>query len=448
MDKQKDNVTDATTPTTAGAVADATKAASATKAQQPPRSETLGEQGVTPSRSEPFKEQRKTARAIYILEGGAVLLLVTLVTIVGALHFTRPPIAYQAQTASQEQTVEARVLDVIHTDTHTDDNGLIIVNQKLTLEILSQGPYQERKITLDYQGMGPTARAITFHEGQHALVMAFADPENPDGEPYFAVADHVRLGPLAALLALLVILTIGMGRGQGLRALIGLTLSGLLIGGFMIPQILAHRDPVLTSLTGTALLLAITLYLIQGWNTIAHTSLIAVLVSLGFTGLLAILWTQITHLTGFGSEETLYLQAVGVSVEMRGLLLAGMIVGMAGVLDDIILAQAVTTFELFNADRTLSRRDLYRRGMKIGLTHLASMINTLILAYASTALPLMILFYLYPEPWYLTINRELIAEEIVRALVGSLGVMAAVPLTTTIAAWVAPLLKQHQENNE
>jgi len=393
-------------------------------------------------------ERKRIPRAIYILEGTAVLLLVVLIAIGGALHFTRPAIVYQAQAASQEQTMQAQVLDVIQSNVQTDESGTtFIVNQKLTLEILSSGPYQGRQITLDYQGMGPTVRAITFHEGQRALVMAFANPENPEGEPYFTVADHVRLRPLAALLALLVALTLVMGRGQGLRALIGLALSGVLIGGFILPQILAHRDPVFVSLIGTALLLAVTLYLIQGWNPITHTSLIAVLVSLGLTGLLAILWTQVSHLTGFGSEETLYLQAVGVSVEMRGLLLAGMIVGMAGVLDDIVLAQAVTTFELFNVDRTLTQGELYRRGMKIGMAHLASMINTLILAYASTAMPLIILFYLYPEPWYLTINRELIAEEIVRALVGSLGVMTAVPLTTITAAWVAPLLKQHQEEN-
>jgi len=183
--------------------------------------------------------------------------------------------------------------------------------------------------------------------------------------------------------------------------------------------------------------LAVTLYLIQGWDMIAHASLLAMLVSLAFTGLLAILWTQIAHLTGFGSEETMYLQAVGVGVQMRGLLLAGMIIGAAGVLDDVILAQALTVFELAEADSTLLRHELYSKGMKIGVAHLASMINTLMLAYASTALPLIILFYLYPEPWYLTINRELIAEEVIRTLVGSLGLMMAVPLTTTIAAWAA-----------
>jgi uncharacterized membrane protein len=117
-----------------------------------------------------------------------------------------------------------------------------------------------------------------------------------------------------------------------------------------------------------------------------------------------------------------------------------MILGAAGVLDDVVIAQAVTVFELHDADAELAPRGLFRRGMRIGVTHLTSMVNTLVLAYASTALPLMILFYLYPEPWHLTINRELLAEEIIRTLVGSIGLMLAVPLTTAISAWVAPKL--------
>jgi len=128
--------------------------------------------------------------------------------------------------------------------------------------------------------------------------------------------------------------------------------------------------------------------------------------SLALTGLLAIVWTDLARLTGFGSEETMFLQATGVTIPMRGLLLAGMILGTAGVLDDVVLAQTITVFELANADPTQRPRVLYTRGMRVGVAHLASMINTLVLAYASTALPLLILFYLYPEPWYLTINRE------------------------------------------
>ncbi len=368
----------------------------------------------------------------YILEGTAVLLLVLLAAAVAALHFTRPPLRYAAQAASLEETVQARVLEVLHEESSIDENGLALVSQKLRMKIVSRGEYFGEELTLPYNGMGPSANAVRFAPGQRALVMV---SQRPDGETFYAVADHVRLIPLSAILGIFVIVTLAVGRVQGLRALLGVILSALLIGGFIIPQILAHRDPVFVSLAGTALLLAVTLYLIQGWNVVSHTALLGMLVSLLLTGLLAMLSTRMAYLTGFGSEETMFLQAMGVGVEMRGLLLAGMIIGAAGVLDDVVLAQGLTVFELARADATLPRRELYRRGMKVGIAHLASMVNTLVLAYASTALPLMLLFYLFPEPWYLTLNRELIAEELIRALVGSVGLMTAVPLTTLVAAW-------------
>jgi len=370
----------------------------------------------------------------YVLEGAAVLLLVALAALIGILHITRPEIPYSAQIATLETTVQARVLNVTREESTIDANGLIMVFQELELEIRSKGEYQGRTIKVDYNGMGPTLDAVRFRKGQHALVMI---SQRPDGQTFFQVADHVRLGPIALIVGLFVALTLGIGRGKGFRALLGLALSALLIGGFIMPQILAHRNPILVSLAGTAALLAVTLYLIQGWNSTGHAALLGMLVALGVTGALAVVWTRLAYLTGFGSEETMFLQAVGVGIEMRGLLLAGMIIGAASVLDDVVLAQAVTVFELAAANAELSRGELYRRSMRIGVTHLASMINTLVLAYASAALPLLLLFYLYPEPWYLTINRELIAEEILRTLVGSVGLMMAVPLTSVIAAWAA-----------
>jgi len=375
------------------------------------------------------------SRAIhYVLEGAAVLLLAALAALIVILHLTRPEIRYSQQIAALEETVQARVLSVGNEETMVDENGLIMVFQELELEIVSKGEYQGQTIAVNYNGMGPTLEAASFRAGQRAMVMI---SKRPDGQTFFQVADHIRLGPIAVIVGLFVALVVGIGRGKGLRALLGLVLSGLLIGGFILPQILAHRDPTLVSLVGTALLLAATLYLIQGWNSIGHTALLGMLAALAVTGVLAVGWTKLAYLTGFGSEETMFLQAMGVGVEMRGLLLAGMIIGAASVLDDVVLAQAMTVFELAAANATLARGELYRRSMKIGVAHLASMINTLVLAYASAALPLLLLFYLYPEPWYLTINRELISEEIVRALVGSVGLMMAVPLTSAIAAWAA-----------
>lgn len=387
----------------------------------------------------PGGTRNKTRR--YILEGFAVLSLVALVAITLTLHLTRPAIPYEQQAASLEETVRARVLNVVDEQASEDETGLTIVNQRLRLKILTPGSYNDEEITVTYNGMGPSLRAVRFREGNRALVMI---SEGPEGRRLYQVADHIRLLPLALIAGAFVILILLIGRWQGLRALVGLVLSGLLIGGFILPQILAHRDAVLISLAGTGLLLGVTLYLIQGWNTTAHVSLMALLISLGLTGLLSVLWTHVAFLTGFGSEETMFLQASGIGVEMRGLLLAGIIIGAAGVLDDVVLAQAVTVFELaaaaepLSGEHALTRRELFQSGMKVGVTHLASMINTLVLAYASTALPLLILFFLYPEPWYLTINRELIAEEIVHTLVGSTGLLIAVPLTTLIAVWVAP----------
>ena len=384
-----------------------------------------------------------TRRVIhYVLEGAAVLLLVALAALIAVLHITRPEIPYNAQVAALESTLQARVLSVGDEESTVDESGLIMVFQELELEIVSKGEYQGQTITVSYNGMGPTLEAARFRKGQQALVMV---SKRPDGQTFFQVADHVRLGPIAVIVGLFIALTLGIGRGKGARALLGLGLSALLIGGFIMPQILAHRDPTLVSLAGAALLLAATLYLIQGWNPTGHAALLGMLAALAVTGVLSVGWTRLAYLTGFGSEETMFLQAVGAGIEMRGLLLAGMIIGTASVLDDVVLAQSVTVFELATANATLSRGELYRRSMKIGIAHLASMINTLVLAYASAALPLLLLFYLYPEPWYLTINRELIAEEIVRTLVGSVGLMLAVPLTTAIAAWAAPAGIQSSE---
>jgi len=400
-----------------------------------------------------MKPKSEIPVARYVLEAGAVLALAVLSAVVIALHVTRPPISYgHSELTGSSITVRARV-EAVTEETHGTDDGLVTVHQKLTLRVLSPGPYEDAVVSADYSGIGHALGAVRFRQGSRALVMITEVPQistttegsgSSDSTPrvVYQVADHVRLTPLAIIAALFTLITVVVGRWQGVRALLGLALSGAFIGGFILPQILAHRDPVTVTLVGTGLLIATTLYLIQGWNVIGHTALLSMLVSLGITGALAIVWTRVAYLTGFGSEETMFLQASGIRIDMRGLLLAGILLGTAGVLDDVVLAQAVTVFELASTSPGASFRKLMKSGMRIGVSHLSSMVNTLILAYASTALPLFILFYLFPEPWYLTINRELIAEEIVRTMVGSTGLMLAVPLTTALAAWVAPQLQR------
>lgn len=370
----------------------------------------------------------------YLLEGVAILSLILLIIALGVLHVTRPPEKFTSQNATQENTVQAKVLAVGDETVSEMPTGEQLYSRDIEVQILSEGPFEGQTMTLNQRRMEQTS-SITPRAGQRVLIIL---AQQPDGQVVPFLADRVRLTPLALLAALFVAVTLGVGRGQGLRALLGLLLSLAAIGGFILPQLLAGRAPLLVTFVGMGTLMAVTLYLIQGWNIRTHTAFLALLGCLSVTALLALLWVEVSALTGFGSEETLYLQATGVTLDMRGLLLAGIVIGASGVLDDVVLAQAVSVYEIAEANPALTVREIFRRGMKIGNAHLASMVNTLVLAYASTALPLIILFALYTEPWYLTLNREFIAEEVVRTLVGSLGLLLAVPLTTAIAAWMAP----------
>jgi len=370
----------------------------------------------------------------YLLEGAAILSLILLTIALGVLHVTRPPEKFASQNATQENTVQAKVLAVGDETVSEMPTGEQLYSRDIEVQILSEGPFEGQTMTLNQRRMDQTS-SITPRAGQRVLIIL---AQQPDGQVVPFLADRVRLIPLALLAALFVAVTLGVGRGQGLRALLGLLLSLAAIGGFILPQLLAGRDPMLVTFVGMGALMAVTLYLIQGWNIRTHTAFLALLGCLSVTALLALLWVEVSALTGFGSEETLYLQATGVTLDMQGLLLAGIVIGASGVLDDVVLAQAVSVYEIAEANSALTVREIFRRGMKIGNAHLASMVNTLVLAYASTALPLIILFALYTEPWYLTLNREFIAEEVVRTLVGSLGLLLAVPLTTAIAAWMAP----------
>ena len=168
-------------------------------------------------------------------------------------------------------------------------------------------------------------------------------------------------------------------------------------------------------------------------------------VTLVLTGLLAFWSVHWTRLSGFGAEEASFLQAVGFQIDTQGLLLAGVIIGTLGALDDIAVGQSSTIFELNKANPALGWRTLFSHGMTVGRDHIAAMVNTLFLAYVGAALPLMLVFSIYQEPLWRRINREPIAEEIVRTLAGSVGLVLAVPITGLIASLVARWAVRREE---
>jgi uncharacterized membrane protein len=181
---------------------------------------------------------------------------------------------------------------------------------------------------------------------------------------------------------------------------------------------------------------------VYGWNLKTHSAVVGILIAMFITGMLSIFFVNFTRLTGFGDENAMFLiQQSAQPISMRGLLLAGMLIGSLGVLDDLVISQASAVFELHSANSKLSMRFLYQRAMNIGRDHVASTVNTLVLAYAGSSLPMLLLFSLNSGDYVMLANMSMVAEEIVRTLVGSIGLFMAVPITTFLASLLA--LKHH-----
>jgi uncharacterized membrane protein len=252
----------------------------------------------------------------------------------------------------------------------------------------------------------------------------------------YSFANHQRAKPLWALAFVFAVVVIGVARWRGVSALVGLGLTWLILVQFVIPAILDGQSPLAVAIAGSALIMFVLLYLAHGVNARTSTALVGTLVCLALTGFLAWVFVNLTRLTGLGSEEASFIQGEGVTVNLQGLLLASIIIGSLGVLNDVTVTQAAAIWEIHRADPTQPVRRLYRAGMRIGRDHIASTVDTLALAYAGASLPLLILFTLGDQRLSDVVSGEIVAEEVVRTLVGSIGLVASVPLTTMLAALV------------
>lgn len=274
----------------------------------------------------------------------------------------------------------------------------------------------------------------TFAVGQEVRV---AEAEGPDGGLTYYVNDIRRGRPLAALAAIFLIAVVVFGRWQGVRALLGLALTLGVVILFMVPAVLDGSDPVAVALCAAVAIMVVTLYLTHGIRPKTTAAVLGTLLALTITVGLSWLFIELTSLTGLADEEARMASMAGGGLSLRGLLLAGIIVGALGVLDDVTMAQSSTVFELRRADPRASAGALFSGAMTVGRDHVGATINTLFLAYAGASLPLLILFSGSPDPLPVIASSEVVAVEIVRTLVGSIGLMASVPLTTALAAWLA-----------
>lgn len=278
-----------------------------------------------------------------------------------------------------------------------------------------------------------TEAAVDFDVGDD-IVLGYQPEVEPQFQYYFN--DFQRDTPLVVLALLFVVAVVALGRWQGLRALLGLVITGVVMVAFLFPSVLDGHDPTAVALVSAVVIALVALYLTHGINERTTVALLGTFAALGVTAVLAAIFASLAQFTGFGTEDAFYLQIASTSVDIKGLILAGIIIGSLGVLDDVTVTQVSAVWQLHQANPEYGPRKLYGAAVEIGRDHIASTVNTLVLAYAGASLPLLLLFTQAGRRLVDVAAGELVAVEVVRTLVGSIGLVTAVPVTTALAVLV------------
>ena len=274
---------------------------------------------------------------------------------------------------------------------------------------------------------------ITLSPGDRIIVNRL---QFVDGTEHYAFKDAERRGYLVAVFLLLVALILWFAGKKGLRALFSLGLSILAIFLVLVPALLAGYNPVWVSLGVSTIVLALILFLTHGINPRSMIAFAGTVIAIFITCVIAVYWVTAMKLTGFGSDASVYLNfATSGALDFSGLLLGSMIIGLLGVLDDVSITQASVVQELRAANKNLDFKELYKRAIRVGRDHVGSLVNTLALAYVGAALPIVLLFSAGGSEFTMIMNQEIVAAEILRIIVGSIGLILTVPLTTAVASW-------------
>jgi uncharacterized membrane protein len=387
------------------------------------------------------KHLRKVIGAVLIPFATAVLVGLAILWPGGAPEHERTGVGFDRQT---EQGTVVRVdrvdckdvnaAQVPPTGDTTTPEGREAVNAqqgqcaKATVEVTT-GQDKGRKFVEIVQPDAPRQ----LEEGQ-GVVVAYA-PDAPRDLQY-SVTDVNRKVPMMLLAGIFALAVVAVGRLRGVMALVALAVSFAVLTLFILPAILQGSNPLVVAVVGSSAIMLIALYSCHGLTARTSVAVIGTLISLLLIGLLGSLFIGWASLTGNTDDNTGLIHGLYPNIDMSGLLLAGVIIGSLGVLDDVTVTQTSAVWELHQADPRMGPRALYRAGIRIGRDHIASVVNTLVLAYAGAALPLLLLFSIAQSSVGTVANSELVAEEIVRTLVGSIGLVASVPVTTALAALV------------
>lgn len=380
-----------------------------------------------------FREADHTARAVWI-----AVLVAALATVAGLVavwpsgasptsstvddpsEFSRDPI--------KAQVVRATIAPCSGTEA-SDEIDCVFAELKVAgveTEPAPRGGGPEHPLPTLEMGAG----AVSLEAGDDIYVEALV---LPDETVVYSFYDFQREGTLQVLAVVFILAVLLLGRWRGVGAIAGLLASLIVIVVFLLPSILEGHSPVLVAVIASSAIAFIALYFAHGFSTATSVALIGTFASLALTALLSSIFIAAADLTGFTDDSSYFLSVLGSQIDMRGILLAGFVVGALGVLDDVTVTQVSAVAELRRAQPDATTRQIFRSAMNIGRDHISSTVNTLFLAYAGAALPLLLLFTQTGQSTSSLAGREVIATEIVRSLVGSIGLVSAVPITTWLA---------------
>lgn len=346
------------------------------------------------------------------------------------LNFLHPNLGF-AQISDIEETFEARITH--KEQTSCEDGSDECVRWTLTGQTGAMSDKQFTIVTDPDDGIGTTTPA--FQQNDRVIVQG----QLINGKEAYVMTDVVRR-PVLLILAILFVISVWLFGGlAALRSFAGMAASLGVLFFIIIPGILAGYPPLSLTLGCSILIMVLTFLFGHGWNRKTGAAFAGTCVSLVLTTGLAQLFGVLARLSGHADDNMMYLLSDQPNLNAQGILLAAVIIGTLAVLDDVTIAQSSAVFELRGANPNWNSKQIYKSACRIGGDHIAAAINTLILAYASTALPLLLVYMNLEghESVWMFLNREPIATEIVRTLVGSIGLLAAVPLTTWIATWLA-----------
>lgn len=326
---------------------------------------------------------------------------------------------------AQSYEFPATVIDV--TDTfvrvQTDDDEHLTINNTIQ--------------TFRTQAVQPRDRVLITQE------------EQIDGVAIQFISDFIRYPAVLVAIGFFILAVILLQRKKGLRSLASLVVTLGIVFLAIIPLILRGINPVLVSVVFGSVAMASSIYIAHGWNRVSHIAIATIATILLAIGLLSSFFLSFASLTGLISEEATSLVSLGYSfINLRGLLLAAIIIGTMGVLDDMVFSQLSVITQLQATNPKITKHELFTRAYHVGHDHTTAIINTLVLAYTGAAFPLLILLSLHQPPFDSftgILNHELVATEIIRTVLGSVGLLLAMPISTYIGVYLFSWDKQRTE---